>query len=74
MQLPATALVAGLYAELRALSRQKVSDLLEASPLPPRAGEEAAIRAVEPAVENLYAPRGGEAVIVLTKGGASHAD
>jgi len=38
------------------------------------ASEEAAIRAVEPAVENLYAPRGGEAVIVLTKGGASHAD
>jgi len=41
----ATALVAGLYAQLRALSRQQASDLLEASTLPPRATEEAAIRA-----------------------------
>ena len=41
----ATALVAGLYAQLRALSRQQASDLLEASTLPPRAQEEAAIRA-----------------------------
>jgi glycerol-1-phosphate dehydrogenase [NAD(P)+] len=41
----ATALVAGLYAQLRALSRRQASDLLEASTLPPRAAEEAAIRA-----------------------------
>lgn len=33
------------------------------------ASEESAIRAVEPDVENLYSPKGGEAVIVLSKGG-----
>lgn len=41
----ATALVAGLYARLRSLSREQAADLLEASTLPPRAEEEAAIRA-----------------------------
>jgi glycerol-1-phosphate dehydrogenase [NAD(P)+] len=40
----ATALVAGLYAQLRSLARDQVSDLLEAAILPPRAQEEAAIR------------------------------
>lgn len=40
----ATALVAGLYAQLRSLSREQASDLLEASTLPPRSQEEAAIR------------------------------
>jgi len=32
------------------------------------ASEEAAIRVVEPNVENLYSPKGGEAIIVLSKG------
>ena len=40
----ATALVAGLYARLRDLSRTEASDLLEASALPARPAEEAAIR------------------------------
>lgn len=40
----ATALVAGMYARLRSLSRSEASDLLEASTLPPRQAEEAAIR------------------------------
>lgn len=41
----ATALVAGLYAELRDLSREEAADRLEAAALPLRAAEEAAIRA-----------------------------
>jgi glycerol-1-phosphate dehydrogenase [NAD(P)+] len=41
----ATALVAGMYARLRSLSRQEAADLLEASVLPPRDEEVAAIRA-----------------------------
>jgi glycerol-1-phosphate dehydrogenase [NAD(P)+] len=41
----ATALVAGFYARLRTLSRQEASDLLEASALPGREAEVAAIRA-----------------------------
>jgi glycerol-1-phosphate dehydrogenase [NAD(P)+] len=41
----ATALVAGLYAQLRGLSREEAADRLEAAMLPPRAQEEAAIRA-----------------------------
>jgi glycerol-1-phosphate dehydrogenase [NAD(P)+] len=41
----ATALVAGLYAQLRGLSREAAADRLEAAVLPPRAAEEAAIRA-----------------------------
>jgi glycerol-1-phosphate dehydrogenase [NAD(P)+] len=40
----ATALVAGMYARLRALSREEAADLLEASVLPPREQELAAIR------------------------------
>jgi glycerol-1-phosphate dehydrogenase [NAD(P)+] len=41
----ATALVAGMYARLRSLSREEAADLLEASVLPPRDEEVAAIRA-----------------------------
>lgn len=41
----ATALVAGLYAQLRDLSREEAADRLEAAALPLRAAEEAAIRA-----------------------------
>ncbi len=41
----ATALVAGLYARLRNLTRAEAADLLEGSTLPGRAQEEAAIRA-----------------------------
>jgi glycerol-1-phosphate dehydrogenase [NAD(P)+] len=41
----ATALVAGLYAGLRSLSRDRAADLLEASTLPARDREVAAIRA-----------------------------
>lgn len=40
----ATALVAGLYAQLRGLTRAQASDLLEASALPSREAEVAAIR------------------------------
>jgi len=41
----ATVMVAGLYDKIRQLSRQQVSDLLEASAWPTRAEEEARIRA-----------------------------
>lgn len=38
------------------------------------ASEECAIRAMEPNVENLWSPRGGEPVIIRVKEGAGHAD